>query len=67
MNGEGELAYTADIGMSQFHERSGGFKDYTPTKPEIVHTWYAYPMESMKATSATRTRWSTFSFSTLRW
>jgi TRAP transporter TAXI family solute receptor len=52
MNGEGELAYTADIGMSQFHERVGGFKDYQPTKPEIVHTWYAYPMESMMATSA---------------
>jgi TRAP-type uncharacterized transport system substrate-binding protein len=52
MNGEGELAYTADIGMSQFHERVGGFKDYQPTKPEIVHTWYAYPMESLMATMA---------------
>ena len=52
MNGEGELAYTADIGMSQFHERVGGFKDYKPIKPEIVHTWYAYPMESLMATSA---------------
>ena len=52
MDGEGEIAYTADIGMTQFHERVGGFKDYKPTKPEIVHTWYAYPMESMMATSA---------------
>jgi uncharacterized protein len=52
MNGEGELAYTADIGMSQFHERVGGFKDYKPVKSEIVHTWYAYPMESLMATSA---------------
>ena len=52
MNGEGELAYTADIGMTEFHERVGGFKDYKPTKPEIVHTWYAYPMESLMATSA---------------
>ena len=52
MNGEGELAYTADIGMSQFHERVGGFKDDQPTKPEIVHTWYAYPMESLMATMA---------------
>ncbi len=33
MNGEGEIAYTADIGMTQFHERVGGFKDYKPTKP----------------------------------
>ncbi len=52
MNGEGEIAYTADIGMTQFQERVGGFKDFKPTKPELVHTWYAYPMESMLATSA---------------
>jgi len=52
MNGEGEIAYTADIGMTQFQERVGGFKDFTPTKPELVHSWYAYPMESMLATSA---------------
>jgi uncharacterized protein len=52
MNGEGEIAYTADIGMTQFQERVGGFKDFTPTKPELVHSWYAYPMESMMATSA---------------
>jgi TRAP transporter TAXI family solute receptor len=52
MNGEGEIAYTADVGMTQFHERSGGFKDYKPTKPELAHSWYAYPMESMMATSA---------------
>jgi TRAP transporter TAXI family solute receptor len=52
MNGDGEIAYTADIGMTQFAERSGPFKNYAPTKPELVHTWYAYPMESMMATSA---------------
>ena len=52
MNGEAEIAYTADIGMTQFQERVGGFKDFTPTKPELVHSWYAYPMESMMATSA---------------
>ena len=52
MNGEGEIAYTADIGIAQFLERVGGFKDYKPTAPEIVHTWYAYPMESLMATSA---------------
>jgi TRAP transporter TAXI family solute receptor len=52
MNGEGEIAYTADVGMTQFHARTGGFKDYQPTKPEIAHTWYAYPMESLMATSA---------------
>src|SRR5262245_4437900 len=52
MNGEGEIAYTADIGMKEFSDRVGGFKDYKPAKPEIVHTWYAYPMESLMATSA---------------
>ena len=51
MNGEGEIAYTADIGMTQFAERSGPFKDFKPTAPELVHTWYAYPMESMIATT----------------
>jgi len=39
MDGNGEIAYTADIGMTQFHERVGGFKDYQPKVPEIVHTW----------------------------
>ena len=52
MNGEGEVAYTADIGIADFMKREGGFKDYKPTKPEIVHTWYAYPMESLMATTA---------------
>lgn len=52
MNGEAEIAYVADIGMTQFSQRVGPFKDFTPTKPELVHTWYAYPMESMMATSA---------------
>ena len=52
MDGDAEIAYVADIGMTQFVERVGPFKDYKPTKPELVHTWYAYPMESMMATSA---------------
>jgi TRAP transporter TAXI family solute receptor len=51
MNGEGEIAYTADIGMTEFARRVGPFKDYTPAKPELVHTWYAYPMETMMATT----------------
>jgi TRAP transporter TAXI family solute receptor len=52
MDGNAEIAYTADIGMTQFSQRIGGFKDYKPQKPELAHTWYAYPMESMMATSA---------------
>jgi TRAP transporter TAXI family solute receptor len=51
MNGEGEIAYTADIGMTEYAERTGPFKDFTATKPGLVHTWYAYPMESMMATT----------------
>ncbi len=51
MTGEGEIAYTADIGMGEFAERTGPFKDFKPTTPELVHTWYAYPMESMLATT----------------
>ncbi len=52
MDGNGEIAYTADIGMTQFNQRIGGFKDYKPKMPEIAHTWYAYPMESMMAVAA---------------
>ena len=52
MDGNGEIAYTADIGMSEFKQRIGGFKDYKPKMPEIAHTWYSYPMESMMAVSA---------------
>jgi uncharacterized protein len=52
MDGNGEIAYTADIGMTQFQQRIGGFKDYKPKMPEIVHTWYSYPMESMMAIAA---------------
>ena len=52
MDGNGEIAYTADIGMTQFQQRIGGFKDYQPKMPEIAHTWYSYPMESMMAVAA---------------
>jgi uncharacterized protein len=52
MSGDGEIAYTADIGMGEFAERSGPFKDFKPTTPELVHTWYAYPMETMIAVAA---------------
>jgi TRAP transporter TAXI family solute receptor len=64
MDGIGEIAYTADIGMTQFAERVGGFKDYKPQKPELTHSWYAYPMESMMATTvkgaATAKCWKDF-------
>jgi hypothetical protein len=52
MDGNAEISYTADIGMAEFHTRTGGFKGYKPKMPELVHTWYAYPMESMLAVAA---------------
>ena len=52
MDGDGEIGYTADIGMTEFYDANGGFKDYKPPRAELVHTWYAYPMESFMATSA---------------
>jgi TRAP-type uncharacterized transport system substrate-binding protein len=38
--------------MAQFHDRSGGFQGYQPSKAELVHTLYAYPVESMMAVAA---------------
>ena len=52
MDGNGEIGYTADVGMTQLYAGEGGFKNYQPAKSKLVHTWYAYPMESFLATSA---------------
>lgn len=46
MDGDGEIGYTADVGMTQLYDREGGFKNYEPKKGLLVHTWYAYPMET---------------------
>jgi len=54
MNGEAEITYTADVGITQFINNEGAFKDYKPTKPTIVHTWYAYPMESFMMVIASK-------------
>ena len=54
MNGEAEISYTADVGMTEFRTGEGGFKGYTPIKPKIVHTWYAYPMESFMMVIASK-------------
>jgi TRAP transporter TAXI family solute receptor len=54
MDGEGEIGYTADVGMTQLYEGTGGFKDYKPGKGRLVHTWYAYPMESFMAVPAAK-------------
>jgi TRAP transporter TAXI family solute receptor len=52
MDGDGEIGYTADVGMTQLYGGEGGFKNYNPGKGKLVHTWYAYPMESFMATAA---------------
>lgn len=49
MDGTGEIGYTADVGMTQLYAGDGGFKNYTPAKGKLVHSWYAYPMESFMA------------------
>ena len=52
MDGTAEIGYTADVGMTQVYAGEGGFKDYTPAKGKLVHSWYSYPMESFMATSS---------------
>jgi hypothetical protein len=54
MDGTGEIGYTADVGMTQLYSGDGGFKNYTPAKGKLVHSWYAYPMESFMAVPAER-------------
>src|SRR5262249_19004328 len=46
MDGNAEIGYTADIGMREIYDQTSGFKGYKPGKGALVHTWYAYPMES---------------------
>ena len=49
MDGNAEIGYTADVGMTQVYDRTGSFKEYKAAKSNMVHTWYAYPMESFMA------------------
>jgi TRAP-type uncharacterized transport system substrate-binding protein len=54
MDGNAEIGYTADIGMREIYDQTSGFKGYKPGKSALVHTWYAYPMESFMATTVAR-------------
>ena len=54
MDGTGEIGYTADVGMTQLYAGEGGFKNYKAAKGMLVHTWYAYPMESFMAVPASK-------------
>ncbi len=46
MVGDGDISLTADVGMRQFYDRVGTYKEFKPTDEELVHTFYYYPMES---------------------
>ncbi|MHB8091589.1 MAG: TAXI family TRAP transporter solute-binding subunit [Syntrophales bacterium] len=52
MDGNAEIGYTADVGMTQVYDGTGSFKDYKAAKSNMVHAWYAYPMESFMAVYA---------------
>jgi TRAP transporter TAXI family solute receptor len=52
MDGDAEIGYTADVGMEDVYQQVGAFKDFKPAKSLMVHTWYAYPMESFMAVYA---------------
>jgi TRAP transporter TAXI family solute receptor len=54
MDGDGEIGYTADVGMTELYEGTGGFKGYNAGKGRLVHSWYAYPMESFMAVPASK-------------
>jgi uncharacterized protein len=46
MDGDGEISYTADVGMRQLYDRTGPFDGFEPSAGDLVHTFYAYPMET---------------------
>jgi TRAP transporter TAXI family solute receptor len=54
MDGNAEIGYTADVGMTPLYAGEGAFKDFKPAKGLMVHTWYAYPMESFMAVAASK-------------
>ncbi|MEW6666498.1 MAG: TAXI family TRAP transporter solute-binding subunit [Thermodesulfobacteriota bacterium] len=54
MDGNAEIGYAADVGMTPLYAGEGAFKNYKPAKALMVHTWYAYPMESFMAVHASK-------------
>lgn len=54
MDGEAEIGYTADVGMTSLYAGEAGFQNYEPSQGKLVHTWYAYPMESFMAVPASK-------------
>jgi TRAP transporter TAXI family solute receptor len=54
MDGTAEIGYTADVGMTELYDGTGGFKGYNPARSKLVHTWYSYPMETFLAAPASK-------------
>ncbi len=56
MEGDGYIAYTADVGMTQVYAQEGAYSpENWPTLEEanlLVHSFYAYPMETSLAVHA---------------
>lgn len=44
VQGEAELALSADIDLEDIVKRQGGFKELKEDAKQLVHTFYAYPM-----------------------
>jgi uncharacterized protein len=53
MDGNAEIAYTADVGMVEYVNGEGPFEDYEPAS-DLYHTFYTYPMESFLVTTDDR-------------
>ncbi|TVP70449.1 MAG: immunogenic protein [Nitriliruptor sp.] len=51
MDGEAEISYTADVGMVEYFGRSGPYEGFEPEVGDLVHTFYAYPMETFLLTT----------------
>lgn len=51
MNGEAELAYTADVGMEELYQGTGPYQGFQPRVGPLVHTFYIYPMETFFVTT----------------
>jgi TRAP-type uncharacterized transport system substrate-binding protein len=56
MDGDGDIAYTADVGMTEVYDAVGAYSTQSwpgRAKAELlVHSFYAYPMETFMATHA---------------
>ena len=45
-DGDGDISYTADVGMRPAYDREDPYEDLDPEVGDLVHSFYAYPMET---------------------